>query len=128
MSCPEHTSVSIDIKPGSESNPINLDSHGIVPVAVLTTASFDASRFTPEMAYLSDATSAMSAGCMGAMAVRWAREDVNNDGQDDLVMFFNVRDLSLTANSTAATLMAHGAYGGTTLHIIGTDTVWIRPA
>ncbi|HEU5086980.1 MAG TPA: hypothetical protein VFT99_06025, partial [Roseiflexaceae bacterium] len=124
----EHTGVSIDIKPGSDANPINLNSRGIVPVAVLTTASFDASRFTPEMAHLSDAASAMTAGCMGAMAARWAREDVNNDGQVDLILFFNTRDLNLTANSTAATLMAHGDYAGSVLHIIGTDIVSIRPA
>ena len=129
MTCPEHTLVTIDIKPGSYPNSINLGSRGVVPVAVLTTAAFDASQFTPEMAHLSDATTAMTTNCTGAMAVRWARDDVNNDGRLDLVFFFNTQNIDLTSNSTAATLMAHGTYGATMTirHIMGTDTVKITP-
>lgn len=35
-------SVTVDIKPGSTPNSINLKSRGVVPVAVLTTGDFDA--------------------------------------------------------------------------------------
>ena len=130
MTCPDHTPVTIHIKHGSYPNSIKLASSGVVPVAVLTTSNFDASQFTPEMAHLSDATIGMTAGCTSATAVRWARNDVNNDGRPDLVFFFNTQNLDLTSNSTQATLMAHGAYGGNggiILHITGTDTVQIRP-
>ena len=109
MSCPDHTAVSIDIKPGSYPNKINLSSRGLTPVAVLTTQDFDASQFTPEMAHLSDAGSAMNSGCAGALAVKWRLDDVNRDGQLDLVFFFRTQELNLSANSTAATLMAHGS-------------------
>ena len=127
MTCPEHTPVTIDIKPGSYPNRITLSSMGLVPVAVLTTADFDASQFLPEMAHLSDAANAMTNGCAGAMAVRWTRSDVNGDGLRDLVFFFNTQDLDLTPNSTAATLMAHGIYGSLgTLHIMGTDSVVVK--
>lgn len=119
--------VTIDIKPGSYPNVINLSSMGVLPVAVLTTPDFDASQFTPEMAHLSDATTAMTTSCAGAMAIRWAWEDVNGDGQPDLVFFFNTQDLDLTTSSTAATLMAHGTYGGTVTHIMGTDSVQVLP-
>ena len=34
--------VVIDIKPGSETNPVNVKSKGVIPVAILTTADFDA--------------------------------------------------------------------------------------
>lgn len=117
--------VTVDIKPGSDPAAINLDSNGVVPVAVLTTADFDASRFTPEMAHLADASAGMTMPCAGAMAVRWALEDVNSDGKADLVFFFNTQDLNLTSSSTAAMLMAHGSYGSAPLHIMGTDTVVI---
>ena len=34
--------VAIDIKPGSATNPINLDAPGKIPVAILSSATFDA--------------------------------------------------------------------------------------
>ncbi len=124
--CPDHQPVTIDIKPGSSTNNINLGSKGLLPVAVLTTATFDASRFTPEMATLVDA-STTSMDCMGTNAVRYARQDVNGDGKADLVMFFDTTTLNFTTSTTAATLMAHGQYNGTVLHIMGTDSVTIVP-
>ena len=127
MTCPTHTPVQVDIKPGSYPNRINLSSKGLVPVAVLTTSDFDARQFTPEMAHLTDANTALTQGCTGALAVRWALDDVNGDGRPDLVFFFNTQDLDLTASSTAASLMAHGSYGSTILHIMGTDSVKIGP-
>ena len=127
MTCPTHTPVQVDIKPGSYPNRINLSSNGVVPVAVLTTVDFDARQFTPEMAHLTDANTAMTQGCTGALAVRWALDDVNGDKRLDLVFFFNTQDLDLTASSTAASLMAHGTYGSTILHIMGTDSVKIGP-
>ena len=127
MTCPTHTPVRVDIKPGSYPNRINLSSNGVVPVAVLTTPDFDASRFTPEMVHLTDANNAMTQGCTGALAVRWALDDVNHDGHPDLVFFFNTQDLDLTASSTAASLMAHGSYDSTILHIMGSDSVKVGP-
>ncbi len=127
MTCPPHIPVRIDIKPGSYPNRINLSSQGVVPVAVLTTPDFEASQFTPEMAHLTDANSPMTQGCMGALAVRWTLDDVNRDGHPDLVFFFNTQDLDLNTSSTAASLMAHGVYGSTILHIMGTDSVKVQP-
>lgn len=125
MTCPPPVPVVIDIKPGDGVNKINLSSRGLLPVAVLSTESFDASQFTPEMAHLSDASSGM--GCEGAEAVRWRYEDVNGDGLVDLIFFFRVQDLNLTSASTAVTLMAHGSYQGSMIHIMGTESVLIKP-
>jgi hypothetical protein len=125
MTCPPPTSVTIDIKPGGYPNKINLSANGLLTVAVLTTQDFEATKFAPEMAHLSDASIAM--GCMGAPAIRWKLDDVNGDGRLDFVFFFRIQDLDLTPSSTAATLMAHGAYGSTTMHITGTDSVLVKP-
>ena len=127
MSCPEHAPVVIDIRPGEDPNSVNLSSKGLLPVAVVTTSDFDASLFEPEMAHLSDANAPMSEGCSGATPVRWTLDDVNRDGNVDLVFFFRVQELDLSLNSTAAILMAHGSYGGVMLHILGADTVKIVP-
>ena len=122
--CPTPLMVEIDVKPVDDANKINLASRGLIPVAVVTTGTFDASLFTPEMAHLSDASTAM--GCTGAEAVRWTYTDVNGDGRLDLVFFFRVQELDLSSSTTAVTLMAHGAYDSTTLHIEGTDTVIVK--
>lgn len=125
MTCEPHRSVEVDIKPDDDPNQINLSARGLLPVAVLTTQQFDASLFTPEMAHLSDAALAM--GCAGAEAIRWNHDDVNGDGELDLVFFFRVQDLNLTSDSTAAILMAHGSYDSTDIHIMGTDPVLVKP-
>lgn len=127
MTCAEPTPVTIDIKPGAFPNKINLSAKGLVPAAVLTTQDFDASQFAPEMAHLVDANTDMSQGCTGAPAVRWNLSDVNGDGSLDLVFFFRTQDLTFTAGTTAATLMAHGSYGGAAMHIMGTDSVVVKP-
>lgn len=126
LTCPDHTTVTIDIKPGDRHNKINLSERGLLPVAVLTTRDFDARRFTPEMAHLSDADIAMDVGCVGAEAVYWKYTDVNHDRRVDLVFYFRIQDLNLTSSSTAATLMAHGTYGSTDIHILGADSVRVK--
>lgn len=126
MTCPDHTTVRIDVKPGDRSNKINLSARGLLPVAVLTTRDFDARHFTPEMAHLSDADIAMDMGCAGAEAVHWKYADVNYDHRLDLVFYFQIQDLNLTSDSTTATLMAHGTYDSTEIHILGTDSVRVK--
>ena len=124
MTCPPPLMVGVDIKPADAVNVIKLSARGTIPVAVLSTSEFDASRFRPEMAHLNDASLPMD--CNGATAVRWNGSDVNGDGLTDWVFFFRYQDLNLTSSSTAATLMAHGSYNGTTVHIMGTDAVIVK--
>ena len=101
---------SIDIKPGSDPNSINLKSKGVVPVAVLTTDDFDASSVDPE-----------TVSFAGASPVRWTIEDVcPYDGRDDLLFHFKTEELDLDENSTEAFLMGY-TFGGE--FIWGTDTV-----
>ncbi len=127
MTCPPPVPVTIDIKPGNAQNKIRLSSSGLLAVAVLTTDSFDATQFAPQMAHLNDANSAMADSCSGASAVRWSWDDENGDGRIDLVFFFKIQDLNFTTSTTAGTLMAHGSYGGADTHIEGTDSVQVVP-
>ena len=93
MTCPPPTPVTIDIKPGNSQNGVKLSSQGVLAVAVLTTQNpdFDASQFTPEMAHLNDANTAMAESCTGASAQRWSLDDENGDGRLDLVFFLKYK-------------------------------------
>ena len=87
--------VAIDIKPGSDENIINLRSRGVVPVAVLTTDNFDATRI--------DVGSVKFAG---AAPVHWRLADVDEDGDVDMMFHFRTQQLELDQSSTEATLTA----------------------
>jgi hypothetical protein len=74
--------VAIDIKPGSFPNSINPDAKGVIPVAILSTDSFDATDVDPL---------SVRFGHNGATVVHKAGhvEDVNNDGILDLILHFD---------------------------------------
>jgi len=100
----------IDIKPGSYPNSINLGSKGMVPVAVLTTDDFDASTVDPATVRFG-----------GAAPVRWTMEDVDGDGDMDLLFHFKTQELvDLGEESTEAFLTGYTHDGE---FIWGTDTV-----
>ena len=102
-------SVSIDIKPGSYPNSINLKSKGNVPVAVLTTDVFDATTVDPASVVFA-----------GASPLRWAYEDVDGDGDIDLLFHFDTQELNLDGNSTEASLTGV-TFDGVPIH--GVDSV-----
>jgi len=99
----------IDIKPGSYPNSINLGSKGVVPVAVLTTEDFDASSVDPSTVEFA-----------GASPLRWTMEDVDGDGDTDLLFHFKTQELALDENSTEASLTCYTHDGE---FIWGKDTV-----
>ena len=105
--------VDVDIKPGSYPNSINLGSKGVVPVAVLTTGDFDASTVDPVTVQFAD-----------AFPLRWVMEDVDHDGDLDLLFHFKTQELNLDMNSTEATLIGETFDG---MPIQGMDTVKIVP-
>ena len=82
-------------------------------VAVLTTEEFDATLVDPGTVKFAD-----------AFPVRWTTEDVDGDGDLDMLFHFKTQELNLDANSTEATLT-----GATTVgeEITGTDEVRIVP-
>ena len=85
----------IDIKPGDENNNINLKSQGVVPVAALTTEQFDAATIDTGTARFA-----------GAAPAHWSLEDVDGDGDDDVIFHFRTQELDLSEQSTEATLTA----------------------
>jgi hypothetical protein len=108
---PQFIEAVIDIKPGSDINYINLKSKGLVPVAILTTDDMDALTV--------DLNSIIFAG---AQPVKWVVQDIDGDGNNDLLLHFKTADLSdLSSSSTEAVLT--GAIDSTPF--IGKDSVKI---
>ena len=101
--------VVIDIRPGNEHNFVQLSSHSTLPVAILTTPEFDANTV--------DYTKVVFAG---VGPVNWEWEDVDRDGDVDLLLYFSIQELNLDENSTEATLTGV-TYDGTLIE--GTDMV-----
>jgi hypothetical protein len=82
------TEVQIDIKPGSSPNTINPKSKGVIPVAILTTKSFNATTVDPL---------SVEFGPKGAFEAygKGHREDANGDGKKDLVLHFNTQETGI---------------------------------
>ena len=108
--------VLIDIKPDGDPNSIivnNRNKNGVIPVAILSDAGFDASSVDP---------STVAFGPNGAVIAHASGhiDDVNMDGFPDLLLHFKTVDTGIASGDTSATLT------GTTLggeSIEGMDSV-----
>lgn len=113
--------VDIDIKPGSFPNSINLGSQGTVPVAILGSASFDASQVDPLTVSLAGA----SVKLKGKGTPMASLEDVNFDGFLDMVVHVSTEALQLSSTDTQAVVEGQ-TIGGASFR--GLDSVRIVPA
>jgi hypothetical protein len=96
--------VPIDIKPGSASNTVNLKSKGVVPVAILSTDTFDAASvdiltvvFGPDGAQEAHGKSHV--------------EDINGDALPDLMLHFETQKTGIQCGDNEVSLMGMTYYG-----------------
>ncbi|MDH3372082.1 MAG: hypothetical protein OEM85_01760 [Gammaproteobacteria bacterium] len=112
--------IEIDIKPGSDPNCFNSNSHGVIPVAILGSAEFD--------------TSLVDQGSLsfGGLQVRvrgnkgpfCGSEDTNSDGFADLVCHFEDDTSAWVAGNSGATVTG-SLLDGTAIE--GSDSICIVP-
>lgn len=112
--------VSIDIRPGTFPNQVNLNSNGVIPVAILSDATFDALQVDPSTILLAGG----SVKLIGK-GDRYAcsQQDVNADGRLDLVCNVQVNQLQLTVGDSTAVLEAK-TFSGQVMQ--GYDSVQVR--
>ena len=109
----------IDIKPGSEPNSIRCEKNkGVIPVAVLTTDDFDALTVDHTTVKFEGASETHVDKHSGEP--RRHEEDVDRDGDVDLVFHFRRGDTDLTCESTEGMLTGETFDG---MLIEGTDAV-----
>ena len=111
--------VLIDIKPGSDDNPINLSSR-VVPVAVMTTDTFDAA--TVDAASINVAGAAVR--MRGNSGTSGSLQDVDGDGDSDLIVQVLTEQMVLTQGDVEAVLTGMTFDGRT---IRGSDKIRVVP-
>jgi len=110
--------VDIDIKPGSDPNCFNNDGHGVIPVAILGSATFDATQVDP----LTLSLDSQTVKTKGNGDPQTNIEDVNGDGFDDLVVKIIDADGTYAVGTGTATLTGQ-LFDGTPIE--GTDSICI---
>jgi hypothetical protein len=110
---PDVIPVSVDIKPDSDPNPVNTGSNGVIPVAILSVDGFDAAQVDPlSVEFGPDgATEAHGRGHV---------EDVDGDGDLDLVLHFKMQQTGISCGDTNSSLTGQTISGDA---IEGTDSV-----
>jgi hypothetical protein len=106
-------SVAVDIKPGSDPNSINPRNRGVIPVAILTTDSFDAVTVDPNTVLFGWAGTETA-------PVHFGLEDVDGDGNTDATFHFTTQATGIQCGDTSATLSGE-TYSGQTIQ--GSDTI-----
>jgi hypothetical protein len=95
----QYMDVPVDVKPGSDINPVNLKSNGVLPVAIMGGEDLDVTIIDPETIRLN-----------GVAPLRWSIEDVccddpdeteMPDGYDDLTMKFETQEIAATLGEPA---------------------------
>ncbi len=122
----------LDITPGTTPNPVSLRNKGVLPVALLSSATFDATTVDVASIRLGNESGVETpvATLKGKYLAR--SEDANGDGLLDLVLQFRIPDLinngDLTSSSTMLAIRGfQGAASGSCVNFRGADNVVIVP-
>jgi hypothetical protein len=114
--------VTVDVRPGEGTAPINPRSKGVIPVAILSDAEFDAMEVDPARVCFGDAEDPSQRDCTEAHGRRHL-EDMNDDGRTDLLLHFETQQTGIDAGDTEACLTGE-MFGGDAL--AGCDAIRAR--
>jgi len=114
--------VDIDIRPGADPNVVNLGSHGVIPLAILSSAEFDATEVDPATVVLAGSSVAIRGRADRLMA---HEEDVNADGLLDLVVQVETENLNPEEFQNGYAELTGETYDG--VAIVGRAEITIVP-
>lgn len=95
----------IDVKPGSEEDPVNINDKGVTPVAILTANGFDATTIDRTTIRFGVGEATPVHKSLGHV------EDVDNDGDMDLMTHFTTGETGLQDGDTSVCLIGTTAGG-----------------
>lgn len=113
--------VAIDVKPSNGASCVNPDANGVIPVAILSSALFDASTIDPLTVALEGAeVRVRGKGNLGTL------KDVDGDGDLDLLLHIQ-NEITLGVGQSTVTLTGttYEEFGGD--EIIGSDSICVVP-
>lgn len=116
----EEVTVKIDIRPHAHANNVNLNSGGLLPVAVLSSATFDARFIDPNTVFLAGAPAVAEKRGWPKMDIK----DINHDGRKDAVFAFKIQDMEVAATDKEATLVGKTIAG---VSFTGKDKITVVP-
>jgi hypothetical protein len=130
LGAPTAIQVQIDIMPNTFPNLINLKSKGVIPVAILSTSTFDATTVDPLTVCFGDANDPpppypSERDCTEAHG-KGHISDVDGDGDKDLVLHFETKDTGIDPGDTQACLTGR-TYGSTPIQVQGCDSIRTVP-
>lgn len=113
VTSPMAIAVALDIKPGGDPNAVNPRSRGVIPVAILMTDSFDVTTADPS-------TVQFGPGGAGIGHRSVHLEDVDDDGDLDLLLRFRTQQTGIACGDTEASLTGQ-IFDGTPIE--GSDSI-----
>jgi hypothetical protein len=117
------TPVEVDIKPGSSPNIFNVNSGGKIPVAILSSASFDASQIDPTTVRLNNFSTRVALKGKGASMA--SVSDINSDGLPDLLVHVTMQGIVLMGDGDHFIVIIAETFSG--IRVRGVDTVRLVP-
>lgn len=126
LECAEETGpieVVVDLKPGDDDNAVNCGSHGVQPVAILTTAEFDALSVDHETVVFGPGLA--HEAHMSKHGLKRHEEDVDLDGDLDLMFHFDTQEAQLDCSAErielfGSTFDGREIHGSVTFHPVPT--------
>jgi len=112
--------IEIDVKPDSETNPINPRSHGVTPVALLGSEEFDVTEVDVTTLRFGPGEAAPAHDLTEAWPHSDPLRDVNRDGFTDLLVHFSTQESGIQCGDTEVALTGQLVDG---FPIEGTDTI-----
>jgi len=113
------SNITIDVKPGSDDNSINLDSAGVIPVAIVSLNGFDARRVNPATIELNGAQVKLVGKKEKALC---HQDDIDGNGSIDLVCQVETQQFLVEPGADTVTLTAETFSGSA---VSGQDYVTI---
>jgi hypothetical protein len=124
-SIPNRT-IDLDIKPESDTNPINLTNSARISVAILTTPDFDASTVNVEtVCFGANPPDPAASDCTESHLRGHTDQDVDADGDFDLVLHFDTSETGIAFGDTEAFVTGYTVDG---IGIEGRDFVRVTPS